>query len=168
MKTTLAGWIAGVFLMGSQVASGPWIAIQNARGQDLMSFVAQDTPFKPGVPTRVGERLNVRAADGRTTTGVAYYAWTTESSVRVVVLAEIPAAQAKPGSFPSDSPSSRYEQIAEFTLAMGESREVKELKGFGLEPTTVGSVRNFVCEAFLIFAAVAGGRSLPAAAAATV
>ena len=137
MKTILACSIVGAFLMGSQVANGPWVAIQNARGQDLMSFVAQDTPFKPGVHMRVGEKLNVRAADGRMTTGVAYYGWTTESGVRVLVLAEIPADQAKRGSFRSDSPGTRYEQVAEFTLATGESRQVQELEAFGREPTTV-------------------------------
>ena len=137
MNIRLVCWIAGAFLLGPQVASGPWVAIQNARGEQLMSFVAQNTPFKPGVLARVSEKSSARATDGRTSTGVSYYGWTIESSVRVVVLAEIPADQAKPSSFPGDSPGSRYEQIAEFTLAMDESRQVEELKAFGREATTI-------------------------------
>ena len=142
MKTALGCWIVGTFLMGSQVATAPWVAIQNARGQDVMSFVAQDKPFTPGVEMRVGEKFTVQAADGRTVTGVAYYGWNTETRVRVVVLAEIPANQAKPSSFPSASANSRYEQVAEFTLAMGESRQVEELKAFGREPATVKIVTH--------------------------
>jgi hypothetical protein len=45
----------------------------------------------------------------------------------------------KPTSFPGgpDSPGTRYERVAEFSLAVGESRRVDELKAFGGEPTTV-------------------------------
>ncbi len=126
-------------LHAQQVAGPPWISVQGVGGKEVMGFAAQTTPFKPGVSARVGDDRTVRAADGRTITGFAYYGWTSGGNVRVVVLGQVSAAQAKPTSFPGhpDSPGTRYEQVAEFTLGIGESRRVDELKAFGGEPTIV-------------------------------
>lgn len=139
MKAALLWWMATAFMVGGQGTGTPWIAVQSSGGGEAMGFAAQTVPFKPGVPARVGEDRLVRAADGRTITGFAYYGWTTGSNVRVVVLARVPDAQAKATSFPGDPdfPGTRYEQVAEFTVAIGESRRVDELKAFGSVPTTI-------------------------------
>lgn len=123
----------------AQGTSTPWVSVQDSDGQPLMEFAAQATPFRPGIQTRVREEHRVRAADGRTITGFAYYGWTEGASVRVIVLAQVPAAQAEPTSFPGDpdSPGTRLEQVAQFTLAVGESRRVDELKAFGGAPMIV-------------------------------
>ncbi len=57
--------------------------------------------------------------------------------MHVIVLAQVPSDQARPGSFASDDPGMRYEQVARYALTVGESRQVAELKAFGVEPTNV-------------------------------
>ena len=138
MKTP-AHWFIGLVLLGGQTASvsAPWVAVADRGGRDRLSFVVQSEPFKPGVLPRGGETRTVRDKQGRTVTGFSYYAWNTGSNVRVVVLAAVPAAEAKPGSFPSDEPGTRYEQVASFDLKTGESREVQEIASSGGDPTTV-------------------------------
>jgi hypothetical protein len=136
----LAYLIAGLILVVGQAATltdSPWFNVQDARGWTVLSCVAQSDPFKSGVLPCGGESRAVRDAEGRAISGFAYYGWTTGSSVRVIVLAAVPADQARPSSFPSDEAGTRYEQITSFTLAIGESRQVTELKAFGGEPTMV-------------------------------
>jgi hypothetical protein len=121
----------------SATASAPWVTVSDGGGRERLSFLVQSEPFKPGVLPRGGEARNVRDTQGRTITGFSYYAWSTPSGVRVLVLAALPAGEARPGSFPSDEPGTRYEQVASFDLKTGATRQVRELTDFGGEPATI-------------------------------
>lgn len=132
--------ITGLILIAGQTSAPevPWVIVQDAaRGRNVLAFAAQNEPFKPGVLPRGGETRDTRDADGRTITGIGYYGWISGSNVRVLVLAEVPADKARPESFPSDNAAIRYEPVANYTLAVDESRLVTELTAFGAEPTIV-------------------------------
>ena len=70
--------------------------------------------------------------------GIAFYGWTEGSSVRVVVLARVPADGAANRFYPSgDSASLKLEEFAVYTLKPGESRLIDELKASGMEPMSI-------------------------------
>jgi hypothetical protein len=137
----LATLTLSLLLISGQSAStpAPWVTVSDG-GTAKLSFVVQTEPFKPGTLPRGGEERTVRDSQGRTITGFYYYGWNTGGGVRVLVLAAVPAGEARAGSFPSDDAGTRYEQIASFDLKTGESRLVSELKNFGGEPTTTISI----------------------------
>ena len=134
---TLSCWFVGLLLMTAQtqVPAEPWVYVRNAAGETVGSFVAQEQPFRIGMHGRVGEEEDFRDSTGRTVKGFEYYGWKIHTGVRIVVIAKVPANQAKTDSFhvAGDPAEARYERVAEFTLKVGESRAVDEQKAFGRE-----------------------------------
>ena len=125
---------------GVQAANAPrtpWVTVQDERGRPVASFVVADEPFKAGMLPRVGESRVVKDKQGRQIGGFGYYAWAIGASVRVIVLAEVPAADARQDSYPSDNERTRLEPFASYLLALGESRRIDEMKALGLGPRTV-------------------------------
>ena len=92
----LAPWALGLMLITGQAAStpAPWVTVSDNSGNERLSFVVQAEPFRPGTLPRGGETRTVRDSQGRTITGFSYYAWNMGSSMRVLVLAVVPAGEA--------------------------------------------------------------------------
>jgi hypothetical protein len=125
-----------------QVAERPFVSVL-VEGKLAAGFQAEANPI-PDVltsPSRVMIRVgwkDVRLADGQIVNGFGFNGWQEGSGVLVVMSALVPAdgtnryVERQPGVRPEFS----KREFVRFTVPVGQSRTVEEMKALGLEPFT--------------------------------
>lgn len=86
------------------------------------------------------QRHDVRDEKGRIVSGLGFISWTEGSGVRVAVLTLVPKPGA-PNTYLAEKPEQvsglQLQAFAEFSLAVGQSRQLDELKRLGVELMSV-------------------------------
>ena len=116
-----------------------WISFLDAKGNEIMSFVAQSEPYAPGKLPRVGGRFDgiVRDPHGHVISERGYYGWMDGNMVIVVVLAYVPVNGAENRLYPEGSPQLRVEELARYTMPAGATRHLVEPKAMGFGEVTL-------------------------------
>ena len=142
--TAFVAVVLGLIVAGPRVLAQPRpiIVVLDATGQPRVMFGPRNQPVaNPEAATSPVSmpvsKQDARMPDGMIVSGVAFDGWIEGSLFRVVALALVhkegdPAAGAS--GLTRDLPK---RQIASFTLAVGQSHSVEEMKAFGLDPLVV-------------------------------
>jgi hypothetical protein len=119
----------------------PLIVVLDASAQPRVMFGPRNQPVAnpeaamSPVAMPVSKQ-DARMADGMIISAIAFDGWTEGSLFRVVALAVL-HKDGEPAPNPSRMRDLPKRQIASFTLAVGQSRSVDEMKAFGLDPLVV-------------------------------
>ena len=128
----LIGTLLWTLAVSVQASPHTWVTIQNAAGKDILGLRAEQRPYAPDVPPRVGSHFNTgqppKDSQGRVISGAGFYGWQEGEAIHVVALMLVPDPGAE-NRFYADAEDTRlhYEVAARFQLRAGESRELTEL-----------------------------------------
>jgi hypothetical protein len=112
-----------------------------------MGFAAQEQPYGPGRLERVGGGVTrpVRDKRGRVISAFGLYGWKDGANVRVVLLVFVPVDGAANQRYTAGDKQLRPEVYARYTVPVGGTRELEEMKALGLPSflrVTVRPLRN--------------------------
>ncbi len=128
-------------------SAGPFVIVLQPDGRQVGAFVPAKEPIKllgsvgPSVSSAL-PRKDVRTKDGQVISRFWFSGWRTGPAVTVVVAAMIPAP-GTPNAYVEQQAGVSWRdvlqlrEIARFTLKVGESRAVAEMKTLGLDPMAV-------------------------------
>lgn len=138
--------VAGlVLILASTITTAQqqlWVRVHDANGRDVMGFAVRSKPYRPGALPRAGEHFTAdqgaRDRRGRVVSGIAFYGWAEGSSVRVVLLVEVPVDGAANRFYSrGDTSNLKLEEFGTYTLKVGESRKLDDMKAAGMDVVSI-------------------------------
>ena len=153
VRVWTAAFVVSAGLSGFSQQPPCCFVVLNPAGTPVMAAKLADAPYKPGtdagpsVDWSLDGKKPLLDKNGQVISGFRFYGWREAANVRVVVVARLPPEGAENRFYRwqelnKGGMKPRFEVFATYTLAVGETRPMDELRALGVEAVALRAESN--------------------------